>query len=107
WFCIGIVIGASLTALHLRTWKVSTTASWWRRNHNTPIGLRLIAGFAGGVLMLLGAGLAHGGASEHFISGWAQLSLSAVPFTITMVGFGMLVAYLIYPKTPGTNSRGQ
>jgi len=100
WFNIGLVLGAFLTALHLRRWKLSATSLWWRWNHNAPIQLRLITGFCGGVLLLLGAGLAHGCISGQFTGGWAQLSLSAVPFTITMFGFGMLVAYLVYPKAP-------
>jgi len=37
----------------------------------------------------------------------AQLSLSAVPFTMTMFGFGMLEAYLAYPKTPCGVIQGQ
>jgi hypothetical protein len=34
------------------------------------------------------------------MSGWSQLSLSVVPFTVTLFGMGMLVARLVYPKTP-------
>ncbi|HUT47271.1 MAG TPA: YeeE/YedE thiosulfate transporter family protein [Sedimentisphaerales bacterium] len=100
WFNIGIVLGAFLAALHLRAWKVRTVSAWWQRNHDAPVLLRLIAGFCGGVLLLLGAGLAHGCITGQFISGWTQLSLSAIPFTITLFGFGMLVAYLVYPKAP-------
>jgi len=100
WFNIGIVLGACLAALHLRAWKVRTVSVWWKRNHDATALLRLIAGFCGGVLLLLGAGLAHGCITGQFISGWTQLSLSAIPFTITLFGFGMLVAYLVYPKAP-------
>jgi uncharacterized membrane protein YedE/YeeE len=100
WFNIGIVLGACLAALHLRAWKLRTVSAWWQRNQDAPVPLRLIAGFCGGVLLLLGARLAHGCITEQFISGWTQLSLSAIPFTITLFGFGMLVAYFVYPKTP-------
>ena len=60
----------------------------------------MIAGFIGGFLILLGARMAHGCTSGQFASGWAQLSLSVVPFTITLFGFGMLTALLVYRKTP-------
>lgn len=100
WFNIGIVLGALLAALHLRAWKVRTKSFWWQDNLDAPVLLRLIAGFCGGVLLLLGARLAHGCITGQFISGWTQLSLSAIPFTITLFGFGMLVAYLVYPKKP-------
>ena len=106
WFNIGIVLGACFAAIHLRTWKVCTASSWWQRNHDAPALLRLIAGFCGGVLILLGAGLAHGCITEQFIGGWAQLSLSAIPFTITLFVFAALVAYLVYPKAPN-RSKGE
>jgi uncharacterized membrane protein YedE/YeeE len=107
WFNIGIVLGALLAALHLRAWKVRAVSLWWQRNHDAPVLLRLIAGFCGGVLILLGARLAHGCITGQFIGGWAQLSLSAIPFTISLFGFGMLVAYLVYPKTPNEFRREQ
>ncbi|MFH1719888.1 MAG: YeeE/YedE thiosulfate transporter family protein [Planctomycetota bacterium] len=107
WFNIGIVLGALIAVLHLRTWRVRTTTVWLQRNHNAPVLLRLIVGFCGGVFLLLGAGLAHGALSGQLISGWTQLSLSAVPFTITMFGCGMLVAYLVYPRGAGEDRRGR
>lgn len=106
WVAIGIVVGAFLAALHLRMWKVRASSTWWRQSHNDPVLLRLIAGFCGGLCLLLGAGLAYGGISGQFAAGWAQLSLSAVPFTVAVFGFGMLVAYLVYPKTPGKDKGG-
>jgi len=100
WFNIGIILGACFAAVHLRVWKVRTVSSWWHRNHDTPVLLPLIAGFCGGVLLLLGAGLAHGCLTELLIGGWTQLSLSAIPFMITLFGFGMLITYFVYPKAP-------
>jgi hypothetical protein len=105
WFNIGIILGACFAALHLRTWKIRTVSGWWQRNHNAPVLLRLIGGFCGGVFLLLGAGLAYGCITGQFISGWTQLSLSAIPFTITLFAFGMLVAYLVYPKKPNRFSQ--
>jgi len=106
WVGIGLVLGAFLAALHLRMWKVRATSAWWRQNHDDPVLLRLIAGFCGGLCLLLGAGLAYGGITGQFSGGWAQLSLSAVPFTVAVFAFGMLVAYLVYPKTPAKGNRG-
>lgn len=107
WFIIGLIIGAFFTSLHLRRWKMQASTVWWRHNHDSPITLRLIVGFGGGFLILLGAGIATGCTTGIFFSGWAQLALSAVPFTITMFGFGMLTAYFIYPKIPGEVQQGQ
>jgi hypothetical protein len=52
------------------------------------------------VILLFGARLAYGCVTGQFISSWTQLSLSAIPFTVTLFGFGMLIAYLVYPKKP-------
>jgi hypothetical protein len=106
WVGVGLVLGACLAALHLRMWKLRATSVWWQQSHEGPVVLRLIAGFGGGVCLLLGAGLAGGGITGQFSAGWAQLSLSAVPFTAAVFGAGMLVAYLVYPKAPPRNRRG-
>ena len=100
WFNIGLIIGAFLAVLHLRKWNLQASTIWWQHNHNAPILLRLIVALAGGFLILLGAGFAYGGATGMFLSGWTQLALSAIPFTFSMFGFGMLAAYFLYPKIP-------
>jgi uncharacterized membrane protein YedE/YeeE len=100
WLDVGLIAGAFLAAMLIRRWKLQATTVWWRHNHGTSMLKRLLVGFCGGFLILLGARFAHGCTSGQFASGWAQLSLSAVPFTITLFGIGMLTAYLVYPKIP-------
>jgi len=100
WLDAGILAGAFIAAILIRRWKVQKTTVWWQANYGNSVMKRLIAGFIGGFLILLGARFAHGCTSGQFASGWAQLSLSVVPFTITMFVFGMLTAYLVYPKVP-------
>lgn len=100
WLDVGILAGAFIAAILIRRWKVQKTTVWWQANYGNSVMKRLIAGFIGGFLILLGARFAHGCTSGQFASGWAQLSLSVVPFTITMFVFGMLTAYLVYPKVP-------
>jgi uncharacterized membrane protein YedE/YeeE len=100
WLDIGLLAGAFLAALLAGKWKVRKTTVWWQANHSDKAKNRFITGFIGGFLILLGARIAHGCTSGQFASGWAQLSLSVLPFTITLFGFGMLTAYLVYPKVP-------
>lgn len=107
WLAIGLVLGAFFAALHLRVFKVRATSAWWKQNHKDPVLLRLIAGFCGGLCAMIGAGLAYGGVIGQFAGAWSQLSVSAVPFTVAVFGSGMLVAYLVYPKTPAKDRRGQ
>jgi len=100
WLDIGLLAGACIAAVLIRRWKIQKTTVWWQVNHGSSAAKRLITGFVGGFLILLGARFAHGCTSGQFASGWAQLSLSAVPFTVTMFGFGILTAFLVYRKTP-------
>ena len=99
WFGIGIVIGGLIAAVHLRIWKVRATTDLWQQNHDTPIVVRMIIGFFGGFLMLLGAAIAYAGIIGHSFSGLAQLPLSGIVFTISMLFSGMFIAYFVYPKT--------
>ncbi len=100
WLDIGLIAGAFVAAVAVGRWKLQYTTAWWKTNHGPSPLLRLLIGFIGGFLILMGARLAHGCTSGQFASGWAQLSLSAVPFTVTLFGFGMLTAWIFYPKTP-------
>jgi len=100
WLDVGLIIGAAAAAVACGRWRLRTSAVWWDANgRSAPLG-RFIACFAGGLLILLGSRLAHGCTSGQFASGWAQLSVSVLPFTVALFGFGMLTALLVYRHTP-------
>ena len=99
WLVAGLIAGAFLAALATKRWRLRVTTVWWRVSGRGVFG-RLVVGMIGGVFILLGARLAHGCTSGQFASGWAQLSLSVVPFTITMFLFGMIAARIFYPTVP-------
>ncbi|MBI9016962.1 MAG: YeeE/YedE family protein [Phycisphaerae bacterium] len=100
WLDIGLVCGAFLAAVLSGSFRLSLTTKWWKVNYGSNLGRRFATGFVGGILILLGSRFAHGCTSGAFASGWAQLSLSALPFTITLFGFGMLTAKLAYKQSP-------
>jgi hypothetical protein len=100
WLDVGIVVGSLVAAIAYRRWKLQTTTVWWTVGRGGTVVGRFISGFFAGILILLGARLANGCTSGQFASGWAQLSLSAAPFTVTLFAFGMLTAWMMYPKTP-------
>ena len=100
WLDIGILVGALTAAVLIGRFKVQSKTIWWQINQGSSVSKRLITGFVGGFLILLGARFAHGCTSGQFASGWAQMSLSVIPFTATMFGFGMLTAFLVYRKMP-------
>lgn len=102
WLDIGLIGGALVAAVVTLRWRPSVRPAWWKANHTgkSSTAKRLITSFLGGVLILVGARLAHGCTSGQFASGWAQLSLSVLPFTVGLFGAGMFVAWLVYPRSP-------
>lgn len=100
WLDVGLVAGALLAAIVTLRWRFRVTTVWWRASHDRSVWRRLWTGFIGGFLILLGARLAHGCTSGQFASGWTQLSVSVIPFTVMMFVAGMIVARIVYPKTP-------
>lgn len=97
---IGLIAGALIAALITRRARLQALPVWWKANHGSKVKNRLLTAFLGGFFILLGARIAHGCTSGAFVSGWAQLSLSAIPISIGLFGAGMLTAWFVYPKTP-------
>lgn len=104
WFDIGLILGAALAALFARRWRLSVLPVWWEVNKGPAKTARLINCFIGGFLILLGSRFAHGCTSGQFVSGWAQLAVAVIPFTLTLFGFALITARWIYPKTPEIES---
>lgn len=101
WLDVGLVAGALAASVVTLRWRPRATTVWWRLNRGGPDYLgRFVFGFVGGFLILLGARFANGCTSGQFASGWAQLALSAVPFTVMLFVCGMLTAWLVYPRCP-------
>ena len=100
WLDIGLIAGALGAAVATGTWKLRTTTVWWEASHGASRARRFIACFLSGFLIVLGARFASGCTSGQFASGWTQLSLSAIPFTVTMFAFGLLAARLAHPRIP-------
>jgi len=99
WVVVGLIGGAFLTSLFTARWRPRISTVWWKASGH-GVFFRLVVCLVGGALILAGARLAGGCTSGQFASGWAQLSLSVAPFTVTMFVMAMLAARLLYPKTP-------
>lgn len=99
WLDVGLVIGAAVAALAVKRWRPAANPVWSRVNGRST-AFRMILCLVGGFFILLGARIGHGCTSGQFASGWAQLSLSVLPFTIGLFGVGVLVARILYPKVP-------
>ena len=100
WLVFGVCCGAFIASVATRRWRPRGTTVWWRKNYGRSMTKRFACTFVGGVLILLGARFAHGCTSGQFASGWAQLSLSVVPFTVMFFAAAMLTAWFVYPRVP-------
>jgi len=93
----GIFIGSFLAA-----WTGNEITGWWlpplweARFGEGTLLLRLLAAFAGGVLMAFGARLAGGCTSGHGISGTLQLAVGSWVAIICFFVSGIIVAMMLY-----------
>ena len=95
---IGITIGAFISAISNKTFKVEFIPPIWKERYGTSITKRAVFAFIGGIFAMFGARLAGGCPSGHGISGFMQLSVSGFMALFIFFVFGALIANLIYKK---------
>jgi uncharacterized protein len=95
-FVVGTFLGALVTAVVSRTFRVETVPAVWVERFGPSPTKRMLAAFGGGLLTLYGARLAGGCTSGHGISGTLQLALSSWTFLLVMFAAGILTAALMF-----------
>lgn len=100
-FVVGTFFGALASALASRSFKVESVPSVWRERFGASVPKRLLAAFAGGVVIIFGARLADGCTSGHGISGSLQLAVSSWTFFLVLFGSGIATAWGVFrnPKS--------
>jgi len=91
----GVFFGGFITSVFLtKTFRFSLIPSGWKKYKNNSIISRLLWSFVAGFIMIIGARLAGGCTSGHFMSGMSQMAISAMIFgavvMITLVITGKL-----------------
>jgi uncharacterized membrane protein YedE/YeeE len=99
-FLIGTFLGALVSAVISRDFKLETVPTVWAERFGPRAWPRLLAAFAGGIIVMYGARMAGGCTSGHGISGSLQLAVSSWTFFITMFITGVLTALVMFGK-PG------
>ena len=95
---IGIAIGAFISALATRTFKIEFVPPVWKERFGSSPVKRAIFAFFGGILTIFGARLAGGCPSGHGLSGLMQLSVSGVVAMFFFFVVGIIVARIVYSK---------
>lgn len=94
---IGIALGAFLSAKASGTERANYAPSWTKMTGIRSLAARMVMGFAGGFVLLIGARIAGGCTSGHGISGMAQLAIGSTVAVATMFAGGILMS-LAYKK---------
>lgn len=95
---IGIFIGALISSLTDKSFKLESVPPSWAERFGPSIGKRAIGAFLGGIVAMVGARMADGCPSGHGLSGMMQLSVSGLVALCLFFGVGILVANLVYRR---------
>jgi len=88
---LGVLFGGFITSVFItKSFRISLIPSGWKRYKNKSIASRLLWSFISGFFMIIGARLAGGCTSGHFMSGMSQMAISSMIF-----GGVVLVSLLI------------
>jgi len=93
---IGIAIGALISSLSNRTFKIELIPPIWKERFGSFVIKRGIFAFIGGVFAIYGARFADGCPSGHGLSGMMQLSVSSLVALFLFFAFGMLISRIMY-----------
>ena len=92
---LGVLFGAFLNAMFItKTFRFTIVPAAWKRYKNNSVTSRLLWSFVSGFFLIIGARLAGGCTSGHFLSGMTQTAISSMIFggvvMVTLVVTGKL-----------------
>jgi uncharacterized membrane protein YedE/YeeE len=91
---LGALTGGFITSIFItKSFRFSVMPSAWKQYKNNSVVSRLVWSFISGFLLILGARLAGGCTSGHFLSGMSQTAFSSMIF-----GAVVLVTLLVTGK---------
>ena len=95
---LGALFGGFITSVFLtKSFRISLIPSAWKKYKNSSVASRLIWSFVAGFFMIIGARLAGGCTSGHFMSGMTQMAISSMIFG-TVVMISLLVTGKLFYK---------
>jgi uncharacterized membrane protein YedE/YeeE len=97
----GMIVGGFFTAVYLtKSFRFSVIPTGWKKYKNKSVTSRLIWSFVSGFFMIVGARLAGGCTSGHFLSGMSQTAISSIIFGVVVLISLVLTGKLFYAKEP-------
>ena len=93
---IGIFLGAMISSLTGKTFKLEKLPPLWEKRFGPSIGKRAVVAFLGGIVAMIGARMADGCPNGHGLSGIMQLSMSSFVAMVMFFGIAVIVARLVF-----------
>lgn len=97
---LGVFFGALFNALFItKTFKITYIPKAWKEYKNNSILSRFFWSFVSGFLLIIGARLAGGCTSGHFLSGIAQTAFSSMLFGAVVLVSLIITGKIFYKDT--------
>ena len=94
---LGALFGGFVSSVFItRTFRISFIPTAWRQYKNNSVLSRLLWSFFSGFILIVGARLAGGCTSGHFMSGMSQLAMSAMVFGGVVIVTLLITGRLFY-----------
>ena len=98
---LGVLFGGFITSVFItNSFRFSLIPTGWKKYKNNSILSRLLWSFFAGFIMIIGARLAGGCTSGHFMSGMSQMAISAMIFG-GVVMLTLLITGKLFYNTKG------
>ena len=98
---LGVLVGGFITSIFItKSFRISLIPSAWKQYKNNSVISRILWSFFSGFIMIIGARLAGGCTSGHFMSGMSQLAVSSMIFG-TVVMTSLLITGKYFYNTKG------
>ena len=94
---LGALVGGFITAIFItKSFRFSVIPTGWKKYKNSSVVSRLIWSFVSGFTMIIGARLAGGCTSGHFMSGMSQMAISSMIFGTVVMAALVVTGRLFY-----------
>ena len=98
-FLLGVLAGSFFNAIFItKTFRFTIVPDAWKRYKNSSAASRLFWSFVSGFFLIIGARLAGGCTSGHFLSGVTQTAFSSMIFGAVVLISLIVTGKLFYKK---------
>jgi len=96
---LGALAGGFFTSVFItKSFRFSVIPTGWKRYKNSSVASRMVWSFVSGFFMIIGARLAGGCTSGHFLSGMSQTAVSAMIFGGVVMASLLITGRFFYKK---------